>query len=89
MAGGALREGQYIRRLARWLANNPAETGLPYPELVGGSRDDVSLFLSVLSVVYIPCKHVVGWLHPTHVGTHERVTAVRVLVSTVCLWFLS
>lgn len=42
VSGGALREGQYIRRLARWLANNPAEEGLPYPELVGGSRDDVS-----------------------------------------------
>eukprot|EP00903_Cladosiphon_okamuranus_P013113 g12231.t1 len=40
VAGGALREGEYIRRLARWLANNPAEGGLPYPELVGGSRDD-------------------------------------------------
>lgn len=41
VAGGALREGQYIRRLARWVSKYPAEEGLPYPELVGGSRDDV------------------------------------------------
>ncbi|CAM9536778.1 unnamed protein product, partial [Ectocarpus sp. 8 AP-2014] len=40
VAGGALREGQYIRRLARWLAKHPADNGLPYPVLVGGSRDD-------------------------------------------------
>ncbi|CAN0325381.1 unnamed protein product, partial [Ectocarpus fasciculatus] len=39
VAGGA-REGQYIRRLARWLAKHPADKGLPYPVLVGGSRDD-------------------------------------------------
>ena len=62
VAGGALREGQYIRRLARWLANNPAEEGLPYPELVGGSRDDVSpcFFLSVrracdVSLLFLLC----------------------------------
>eukprot|EP00752_Nemacystus_decipiens_P013017 g11515.t1 len=40
VTGGASREGQHIRRLARWLANNPAEEGLPYPELVGNSRED-------------------------------------------------
>ncbi|CAM9958832.1 unnamed protein product, partial [Hapterophycus canaliculatus] len=43
VAGGALREGQYIRRLARWLSKYPAEEGLPYPVLVGGSRDDARL----------------------------------------------
>ncbi|CAM9787286.1 unnamed protein product [Scytosiphon promiscuus] len=40
VAGGALRQGQYIRRLARWLCKYPAKEGLPYPALVGGSRDD-------------------------------------------------
>eukprot|EP00904_Undaria_pinnatifida_P006211 jgi/Undpi1/271/HiC_scaffold_1.g00267.m1 len=39
VAGGA-REGQYIRKLARWLALHPAQEGLPYPALVGTSRED-------------------------------------------------
>lgn len=47
-AGGASREGQHIRRLARWLAKNPAREGLAYPVLVGGSREDVRLELSTL-----------------------------------------
>lgn len=40
MAGGS-KEGQYVRALARWLADHPAEDGLAYPALLGGSRDDV------------------------------------------------
>lgn len=58
MAGGALREGQYIRRLARWLSNSPAEEGLPYPVLVGGSRDDVSFFALCRSFTLLIVFHV-------------------------------
>lgn len=50
--GAASREGQHLRKLARWLVVHPAEEGLGYPDITGGDGSEVSpwgaaLFVSV------------------------------------------